>query len=219
MTEIQPTRREARRQSRRDAIVEVAAGWFLEHGYAGTTMSAIAAALGGSKGTLWNHFPSKELLFSAVLDRITTDFRAQLSSVLNPGDDLEETLRKFSHKFLVKVTSAEAIALNRLVVGEVSRFPEVGRIFYKRGPRLTQEMLGDFLAGAMDRGLLRRDDPLAAARNLIGQCLYGCHQQMLLGVIEVVPPQSIASDADRAVNNFIRAYGVVAVSNSERTTQ
>lgn len=28
-----PNRREAQRQSRRDAIVQVAAGYFLEHGY------------------------------------------------------------------------------------------------------------------------------------------------------------------------------------------
>ncbi len=51
------SRREARRHSRRETILDVAAQWFLEHGYDGTTMSAIATALGGSKGTLWNYFP------------------------------------------------------------------------------------------------------------------------------------------------------------------
>ena len=64
-----PSRREARRQSRREAILDVAAQSFLEHGYAGTTMSAIAATLGGSKGTLWSYFASKEVLFAAVIDR------------------------------------------------------------------------------------------------------------------------------------------------------
>lgn len=208
-TEIQPpTRREARRQSRRDAIVDVAAGWFLEHGYDGTTMSAIAAALGGSKGTLWSHFPSKETLFTAVLDRVTAEFRAQVSLVLNPADDLEEALRKFCRTLLAKVTSADAIALHRLVVGEVSRFPEIGRIFYERGPRLIQQLLGDFLADAMDRGLLRQDDALGAARSLIGLCLYGfgSHQQMLLGVIDTASSQMIAKDADRAVGLFMQAY-------------
>lgn len=201
-----PSRREARRQSRRDAIVDVAARWFLDHGYAATTMSAIAAELGGSKGTLWNHFPSKELLFSAVLDRMTTEFREQVSLALIPSDDLETALRKFCHKLLAKVTSADAIALYRLVGGEVSRFPEIGRIFYERGPQQTQQLVADFLAGAMDRGQLRRDDPLGAARGLIGLCLYGCHQQMLLGVIDAAPPERAAEDADRAVDIFMRAY-------------
>lgn len=201
-----PSRREARRQSRCDAIVEVAASWFLEHGYAGTTMSAIAAELGGSKGTLWNHFPSKELLFAAVLERTTTEFRSQLLLALNPSDDIEEALRKFCRKFLAKVTSPDAVALHRLVSGEVGRFPEIGQIFYQRGPRLTQELLGNFLAGAMDRGLLRRDDPLIAARTLIGLCLYGCHQQLLLRVIESASPDMVMKDADHAVDVFKLAY-------------
>jgi AcrR family transcriptional regulator len=184
----------------------VAAGWFLEHGYAGTTMSAIAAELGGSKGTLWNHFPSKELLFAAVLERMTTEFRSQLLLALNPADDLEEALRKFCGRFLVKVTSPDAIALHRLITGEVGRFPEIGPIFYERGPRLTQRLLGDFLAGAMDRGLLRRDDPLGAARTLIGLNLYGCHNQLILGVIESATPAMTASDANRAVDIFMQVY-------------
>lgn len=201
-----PTRREARRQSRSDAIVEVAANWFMEHGYAGTTMSAIAAELGGSKGTLWNHFPSKEVLFAAVLERMTTEFRSQLLLALNPSDDLEEALRKFCRKFLAKVTSPDAVALHRLIAGEVGRFPEIGQIFYQRGPRLTQELLGEFLADAMERGLLRRDNPLIAARTLTGLCLYGCHQQLVLGVIESASPEMIIHDADHAVDVFKRAY-------------
>jgi hypothetical protein len=52
-----PSRREARRLSRREAILEVAERSFLEQGYAATTMSAIAAELGGSKGTLWSYLP------------------------------------------------------------------------------------------------------------------------------------------------------------------
>jgi len=204
------TRREAQRQSRHDAIIEVAGPWFLEHGYAGTTMSAIAAELGGSKGTLWNHFPSKEALFSAVLEHVTVEFRAQVLLALDPSGDLEQSVREYCHKFLVKVTSPEAIALQRLIAGEVGRFPEIGHIFYERGPRLTQLILAEFLGGAMKRGLLRTDDPLVAARSLTGLCLYGCHQQLLLGVIDSVPPEGIADDANRAADIFLRAYAPAA---------
>lgn len=207
MTETQPpSRREARRQSRQEAIVEVAGPWFLEHGYAGTTMSAIAAELGGSKGTLWSYFPSKEALFSAVVEHVTAEFREQIMLALNPSDDLGQVMRTFCRQFLAKVTSQEAIALHRLIAAEVGRFPEVGRIFYDRGPRVTQQLLADFLGDAMDRGLLRKDDPAAAGRNLIGMCLYGVHQKMLLGVIEGASPESIAKDAERAADVFLRAY-------------
>lgn len=203
-----PGRRESRRRSRRDAIVQVAARHFLEHGYAGTTMSAIANTLGGSKGTLWSYFPSKGELFVAVLDRLTADFHAQLSLILNPEHDLETALRRFCREFLVKVTSPEGIALYRLVVSEACRFPEVGRDFHERGPRVTQMQLARFLADAMDRGLLHREEPIAMARNLIGLCLAGLRQNLLIGLIERLSPDDIDNEIDRAMAMFMRAYAL-----------
>jgi AcrR family transcriptional regulator len=201
-----PTRREARREARRETILDVAAQYFLEHGYAGTTMSGIAATLGGSKGTLWNYFPSKELLFAAVIDRVTEAFRAQLSLILNPRDEIETALRRFCREFIRKVTSPEAIALHRLVVGEANRFPEMGRIFYERAPRQTQQLLAAFLADAMERGQIRRLDPLVAARHLTAMCMLGNHQQRLMGVVEEVLAESIDAEVDGAMQTFMRAY-------------
>jgi AcrR family transcriptional regulator len=203
-----PTRREVRREARREAILDVAAPYFLDHGYAGTTMSGIAAALGGSKGTLWSYFPSKELLFAAVIDRVTQAFRAQLSLILNPHDGIETALRRFCLEFVRKVTSPEAIALHRLVVGEANRFPEMGRIFYDRAPRQTQQLLAVFLADAMERGQIRRHDPLAAARQLIAMCMLGSHQHRLMSVIDEVSAEAIDAEVDGAMQTFMRAYAV-----------
>jgi TetR/AcrR family transcriptional repressor of mexJK operon len=200
------TRREARRLDRRDAIVSVATQSFLKHGYAGTAMSGIAATMGGSKGTLWSHFPSKEELFAAVLDQATSEFRARLSQILDPCGDLEATLRSFCTSLLQKVTSPDAIALHRLVVAEAGRFPEMGRIFFDRVPRLTHALLADFLSGAMDRHLLRRDEPMLAARMLVAMCFSGCHHRLLLGLLDQATPELIAIDADRAIGPFLRAY-------------
>lgn len=201
-----PSRREARRQSRREAILDVAAASFLEHGYAGTTMSAIAATLGGSKGTLWSYFASKEILFAAVIDRVTEAFRAQLSLILNPSDEVEAALRRFCIEFLRKVASPQAIALHRLVVGETNRFPEIGEIFYQRGPRQTQRLLAEFIAGAMERKSLRTADPLTAARQLIALCMAGEHQRMLMGLTDALAPDTVAAEVDNAMSTFIRAY-------------
>jgi AcrR family transcriptional regulator len=203
---LAPSRREARRQSRREAILDVAAESFLEHGYAGTTMSAIAATLGGSKGTLWSYFASKEVLFAAVIDRVTQAFRAQLSLILNPRDGVEAALRRFCIEFLRKVTSPEAIALHRLVVGETSRFPEIGRIFYDRAPRQTQQLLAAFLAEMMERGHLRQADPLIAARQLIALCMAGGHQRKLMGLIDTIAPDALEAEVDNAMNTFMHAY-------------
>lgn len=206
MTAPLTTRREARRQSRQDTILDVAAHYFLEHGYAGTTMSGIAATLGGSKGTLWSYFASKEVLFEAVLDRVTSDFRAQLSLILNPDDEMRGALIRFCREFLHKLTSPEAIALHRLVIGEANRFPEIGRIFHARAPRPTQMLLADYLAAMIARGLLRGDDAPSHAQMLIALCMSGCHQRLLYGVEEIATPDEIEADVTRATEGFLLAY-------------
>ncbi len=199
-------RRELNRQDRREAILAVAGRSFLTNGYAGTTMSAIAATLGGSKGTLWSYFPSKADLFEAVLDHATAAYRAQVTLLLDPCGNLASTLERFGTSFLYKITSPDAIALHRLVQAEAGRFPEVGEIFYQRAPLRTHMMLADFLAQAMDRGLLRRDDPLSAARALAALCMSGSHQQLMLGRIQAATPEFIAEDVARATGIFLRAF-------------
>ncbi|MEJ7934530.1 TetR/AcrR family transcriptional regulator [Sphingobium sp. AN558] len=209
MTYIAPSslsRREARRIDRREAILTVAERSFMEHGYAGTTMSAIAASLGGSKGTLWNHFPSKEELFAAVLERATTDYRLRLSQILDPGEQAIDTLRHFCVSFLEKITSPESIALYRLVASEAGRFPEIGHIFYQHAPRHTRHLLAAYIAGATERGQLRACDPELAARALTTLVMSGCHQQLLWGLIDTAPADLIAGDAEFATDLFMRAY-------------
>ena len=200
------SRREARRLDRRDAILTVAKAYFLEHGYAGTTMSGIAAALGGSKGTLWNHFPSKEDLFSAVLDRVATAYRAQLSQILDPCGLLEPTLLRACRSLLDKVCSTEAIALHRLIYAESGRFPELSRIFFELAPRHTRALLADYISGAMDRGQLRRDDPADAARVLMALTMAGSHQQLMIGQITEPSSAQMQADVELAVDLFLRGY-------------
>ena len=200
------SRREARRHDRREVMLEVARQSFLENGYASTTMSSIASTLGGSKGTLWNYFPSKEALFEAVIDQATTAYRARLSEILDPGGDFFTTLRQSCIGILEKIFSPQAVNLYRLVIAESGRFPEMGVIFYKRGPRKTWELLADFLSGAMDRGQMRRADPVETARMLVSLCMSAHHQQLLTGVIDSVAPDVIEQDVDHALAFFMQAH-------------
>ncbi|MDD1685336.1 MAG: TetR/AcrR family transcriptional regulator [Methanoregula sp.] len=53
----------------RKKIIETAYHLFLTKGYRGTTMDAIAGALGVTKPALYQYFPGKEDLFAAVAER------------------------------------------------------------------------------------------------------------------------------------------------------
>ena len=50
-------------------VLDAAQSLFASHGFAGTSMSEIAAAAGIKKASLYNHFKSKEELYDAVLQR------------------------------------------------------------------------------------------------------------------------------------------------------
>lgn len=207
LTEKAPGKREARKEERRHAILEVAKRSFLENGYSATSMSAIAAELGGSKGTMWSYFPSKEELFAAVLDHATIDYRQQMSSVLQPSDHLYATLLTFCRSFIAKVASPDGVRLHRLVAAESGRFPEVGEIFYRRAPQPTQQMLASFFAGEMAAGHMREEDPLVAARTLASLCLGGLHQLVVWGK-EEASPDKVEAEARYVADVFARAFDI-----------
>lgn len=198
-----PGKREARKEERREAILEIAKREFLDHGYSGASMSAISAELGGSKGTLWSYFPSKEELFAAVLDHATREYRSRLADVLKPGEDLRAAVLQFCRSFIAKISSPDGVRLHRLIASEVGRFPEVGDIFYRRAPQPTQQLLADFFERAMDAGTLRREDPLFAARVLTSLCL-GVQQRVMWG--QEWPAAERDSEAAQVAEVFLRAF-------------
>ncbi|MBC2667433.1 TetR/AcrR family transcriptional regulator [Novosphingobium flavum] len=199
-------RREARKEERRDAILDVAAQSFLEHGYAGTTMSGIAGTLGGSKGTLWSYFPSKELLFAAVLDRATRAFREEIEVTLNESEDIAPALRTICESLIGKMSSPHGVGLHRLVMGEAKRFPEMGRIFYESAPERTLKILAAHFEKAMASGILAPADPFHAAQYLTSLCTARSHMRLLTGVLDGLSPDEVREQAHRAVELFLRAF-------------
>lgn len=61
-----------RGQATRAHLIEVATRLFAERGYEGTSIEAVLAESGVSRGSLYHHFPGKDALFLAVLEDIGT---------------------------------------------------------------------------------------------------------------------------------------------------
>ena len=203
-------KRAARRRDRRSAILAVAAKSFLEHGYAGTTMSGISAALGGSKGTLWSYFSSKEELFAAYLDEATALFRMKLLPLLDVATELRPALQLFARRFIEEISSPESISLHRLAVSESVRFPEVGRMFYERAPASTEAILASFLADHMNAGRLRQADPARAASIFLSLCMRGRYK-ILFGYHDAQPDDA-DGEAAETTRDFLRLYHSTAES-------
>jgi TetR/AcrR family transcriptional regulator, mexJK operon transcriptional repressor len=209
MTETQtpvPSRREQNKAERRAAIVQLALRSFLAHGYEATTMSAIAKEMGGSKGTLWNYFSSKEELLAAVIDSAAAAFQSFMGAILDTQKDIRVVLPRFCETFLERISRPEAIALQRLIISQADRFPEIGRVFYDHAPAINHASLADYFSRQMAAGMLRADDPKEAARMLLDLCTGGYHDRVLYGV-ERTSKTIERREAARVVRQFLRCYG------------
>jgi AcrR family transcriptional regulator len=195
-----------RDQAREAIILDVARDCFLADGYAATSMSTIAARLGGSKGTLYNYFKNKEELFAAVIQRQCAEALAGLQATAIEGADTRTQLTRMTRNLLRYITQPASIAMNRLVIGESERFPELAQVFYESGPRRGQEVLAEHLRALMHAGELRRADADEAATQLkdltIGNVMWL--------TLWRVRPEPTAADIDRyvaaGVDAFLRAY-------------
>jgi TetR/AcrR family transcriptional regulator len=72
------------------AILEAALDLFSENGFSGTTLDQIALAAGMSKPNVLYYFPSKEELYSELLNRRVANCFAPLESMNPNGDPIEE---------------------------------------------------------------------------------------------------------------------------------
>jgi len=83
----------ARGQATRAHLIDVATRLFTERGYDGTSIEAVLAESGVSRGSLYHHFPGKEALFWAVLEGVATRVGEELAAATRGIEDPVAALR------------------------------------------------------------------------------------------------------------------------------
>ena len=205
----EPAPARSAKDDRRDAIVAIAQKTFIANGYAGTSMSEIAARLGGSKGTLYSYFKSKEELFVAVVGRKCAQIEALMKdAVIKSGGDLKATLTDFGEHFLELVLSDDSIATFRLAIAESDRFPEIGQAIYNTGISQNLRRTTELLRHAKEASQLRDDvDVAVAAEQFLDLCLTGIHRRRLLSVTREPSAKEVRANVAHAVSTFMLAFG------------
>jgi len=196
----------AARDARRQGILEVAREVFLVEGYAAASMSMIAARVGGSKGTLYNYFRSKEELFEAFI-RHACEAEADAAFAIDPREtDVRRALLGLGERFTTFLLSDLVVAIHRVVIAEAGRFPELGRALYAAGPKLRVARLADYLKAQMAAGRLKPSDHQRAAEQFIALCRAGVHDSRLWNLAERPTPTDIHANVEAAVSTFMAAY-------------
>ena len=203
---------ETRMRRTRGSILDAARGLFLQSGYLPTSMDEIAAAARVSKQTVYAHFHTKEALFLELVDSMTggagDDFKSQ---VVEDFDDrpVEPFLIDYAERLLTVVMTPELMRLRRLVIGEVARFPELGRTLHARGPARSIGRLTRTVEHYWARGELAVEDPRKAA-TLLNWLIMGepTHDAMLMGDEAIPSPARLRAHGRAAVGVFLAAFGV-----------
>lgn len=200
-------------RDRRTEILDVAREVFLEQGYAAASMSAIAARLGGSKGTLYNYFQSKEQLFRAHIERECALSAEQIFSSVDDGRPIDVVLRDLARRYVARLSSEEKLRNVRGVIAEAGRDSEIGQIFYEAGPQRGVQRLAEIVKRADGEGQLSAPDPMTAAHQFLALCQGRIYKRRLFNVGGDPTPEEIEAEADAVIRTFMAAYG--AEQNSQ----
>jgi AcrR family transcriptional regulator len=153
----------------RERILDAALAEFGTKGYDATSLDALAAGLGITKQSILYHFPSKEALLEAVIDRSAVELSAIMEDALARAGQgwlrVEAIVRSV---FRLAARRPELLGLLR----EVSRLgpPAATRFTDALDPLLSRAT--EFLEAEMDAGTMRRQEPrlllLSAYSTVIG---------------------------------------------------
>jgi AcrR family transcriptional regulator len=200
----QMPRRQLNRLINEKRILTAALKIFSESGYSGASMDAVAVAAGLSKPTLYQYFDSKEQLFATMMLQKRDDM---LLPFREPGaGDMVAQLHRFAWAYADTVMQPDLLSLARLTIGEVQRFPEIGRAYQAAGPDQVLKGLMDYLTAQRAAGRLSFDDAELAAEDLWGLILSAPRTQALYKPDLVIPRDALARYVHNGLHVFLRAY-------------
>jgi len=187
--------------STKETILEVAARRFAEHGYAGTSLNEIADEVGIRRPSLLHHFPSKEVLYRAVLLESFVGWNALVDQAIEePREGWPQVERMLHAAFTFFEERPDFVRLVRWAALE-------------GGPILTEELNvmlkplfergAAFLEREMDAGRLRRYDARQLLLTGYGAVLsYLSDGQMMSGLLDTDPlsPEALTVRREHVIN-------------------
>ncbi len=197
-------KRQQNRILRERRILDAALVVFSQKGFVSASMDDIAAEAGLTKPTLYQYFPSKDELFTAMM---TEERDHMLESFEYPSaSGMVAELYAFSWHYADVVLRPDMLNLARLIIGEAQRLPDIGRAYQASGPDRVLAGMIAYLERQRAAGLIVFDDAELAAEDLWGLIL-SAPRNRALHIPDAVPDRATI---ERYIRNglrvFLRAY-------------
>jgi TetR/AcrR family transcriptional repressor of mexJK operon len=147
-------------------LLSIARDTFVANGYRGTTMDAIAAQAHISKQSLYAAYPSKDVLYSAVVrdwvDR-GHDAMCPHAAALKDTNYVREALSDLARVLQNGLLSRRVMQMRTLIAAEAERFPDTASDYVSRSWDRNIGLLAESFDALTERGLLHTPDPTLAA--------------------------------------------------------
>jgi AcrR family transcriptional regulator len=164
-----PSAENVQSPDRRAEILAAATGLFLAHGFAGTSMAALARAVGIQKASLYHHFASKEDLFVAC---VTEGYEATVRTLeaLRADAGLDDAARiRAAMDELYRINLETSVGRMAPLISEVAQdIPSVARTFH--GGFITRQygIVRGMVEDGIARGSFEPVDPLGMQHLIFG---------------------------------------------------
>jgi len=99
--------------------------------------------------------------------RVSCEEMTQAFAQAIKANDPEKALRAMAKLFVDVVFTPDKLAMHRILLAEIPRFPDLGRVYYQSGPAIIRKFLADYFTEQNRRGSLKVDDPQIAAEQFI----------------------------------------------------
>jgi AcrR family transcriptional regulator len=184
-------RRRRPAEERRAQILQAAARCFSTRGFVATTTRDIAARVGITEAALYRHFPSKEAMYTALLDErlAAPDPVTPLEAAAAAGDD-EAVFGGLARSLLESVE--EDPTFLRLLLFSALEGHELARPFREKRVRRLREFLAGYIERRIRDGAFRRVDPLLAARAFVGMVIDHLIVRQVFGQRDEAPAKPAA---------------------------
>jgi AcrR family transcriptional regulator len=148
---------------RRQQILRAASACFGTRGFHGTTTRDVAAAVGITEAALYRYFPSKEAMYTAILDaRMSTPNPVEAVEALAASGDDRAVFTTLLRTLLASVTSDPSFI--RLLFYSALEGHELSKPYREQRMRRLREFLTGYIERRVREGAFREIDPVLGAR-------------------------------------------------------
>ena len=150
----------------KERILMAALEMFSQKGYEGTNIRELSASLGLVKSGIYKHYESKEAIWNALLDRMIIYYGERFGSPehLPPvPDSLEDFVSMTMRMADLTIHDEQIMKTRKVLTLEQFRDGRARELATKHFLTGLTEMFTHIFAGMMDKGLIRRDDPIMLA--------------------------------------------------------